>query len=85
MSWKGREESLFIFRDRDFTGKKVLIVDDLIETGNSLEASVEGLNSLGLETAGAFYLCDASEDNLSGKFSFPIKSFLRINGILGKN
>jgi len=40
-NWKGEEEAVFVFQRADFVGKRVLVVDDLIETGNSLRAALE--------------------------------------------
>ncbi|MGD1996362.1 MAG: phosphoribosyltransferase [Anaerolineae bacterium] len=81
-NWKGKQEAIFLFSRDHCIGRRVLIVDDLIETGNSLEAAVKGLSSLGSIPIGAFYLCDVMDEERREKFSIPIRSFVKRSGVL---
>jgi adenine/guanine phosphoribosyltransferase-like PRPP-binding protein len=81
-NWKGEGESLFLFERDLFDGQRVLVVDDLIETGNSLEASLEALHALRTTPMGAFYLCDVMDEERRRDFSIPIRSFVKRGGIL---
>ncbi len=76
-NWKGKEEALFLFEKDYLHGATVLVVDDLIETGNSLEATMEGLAALGATVKGAFYLCDVMEPARRATFSIPIRAFVQ--------
>jgi adenine phosphoribosyltransferase len=75
-NWKGEPEALFAAHRDRYTGKRVLIVDDMIETGNSLEAAVKLLEKLDCEMVGAFYLCAVANPDIREKFNFPIYSFV---------
>jgi adenine/guanine phosphoribosyltransferase-like PRPP-binding protein len=75
-NWKGEAEALFAAHRDDYAGKRVLIVDDLIETGNSLEAAVKLLEQIGCQIVGAFYLCEVLTPEVQRKFTFPIFSFV---------
>ncbi len=76
-NWQGEAETLFVFRRPPLLEKRVLVVDDLIETGNSLEAAVRALDVLDCEVVGAFYLCDVTTGERRAAFDFPIRAFVR--------
>jgi adenine/guanine phosphoribosyltransferase-like PRPP-binding protein len=80
-NWKGKDDALFIFSREQYIGKRLLIVDDLIETGSSLHAAGKGFSALGSEVVGAFYLCDVMDDERRNEFSIPIRSFVKRKGI----
>jgi adenine phosphoribosyltransferase len=75
-NWKGEAEALFLFSREIWRGRRVLIVDDLIETGNSLEAALRGLTAIGCEAAGAFYLGDFLSPTRRPDFSLPLRAFV---------
>jgi adenine/guanine phosphoribosyltransferase-like PRPP-binding protein len=75
-NWRGEPEELFIFQHDRFDGARVLIVDDLVDTGSSLRAAIKALSAVGAEPIGAFYLCNALERGRQGTFSIPIRSFV---------
>jgi adenine phosphoribosyltransferase len=80
-NWKNQKESLFMF-DNNHIGKKAILVDDLLHTGNSLKAAVKLLQKFKIEVKGAFYLADYSKVEVRNQFNFPIKSLLRYNDLL---
>ena len=66
-----------VFR-RDFnieSGEKVLIVDDILTTGNSIRDTLDAVNKLGGIVIGIGVLIDRSEKNLD--FNVPFFSCLR--------
>lgn len=73
-NWKGEPETLTILKKSMPPVKKVMVVDDILDTGRSLQAGVELLNSLDVEVAGAYYLLNAANDKVTGEFKFPIYS-----------
>lgn len=75
-NWKGEAEALFLFNRDIWRGRRVLIVDDLIETGNSLEAALHGLSTIGCEAVGAFYLADFLTPARRSDFTIPIRGFV---------
>ena len=77
INWKGTQETLFLFEKRYLNDSTVLVVDDVIETGNSLEATMKGLAALGAMVEGAFYLCDVMEPARRAGFSIPIRAFVQ--------
>jgi adenine/guanine phosphoribosyltransferase-like PRPP-binding protein len=76
-NWKGEHDELFVFQRERFAGARVLIVDDLIDTGNSLRAALKALPAVGAKPIGAFYLCNAMEPGHDDAFSIPIRCFVR--------
>jgi adenine phosphoribosyltransferase len=76
-NWRGQPEELYIFQRDEFDGARVLIVDDLIDTGNSLRAAIRALPAIGAEPIGAFYLCNALRDSRQGSWPIPIRCFVR--------
>ena len=80
VNWKGKEESLYIFKHSIKEGK-VIVVDDIIETGSSLKAAEAMLARYNIEIKGAFYLMDTTESNIRRSFDFPIRSLLRYNDL----
>lgn len=76
-NWKNEPETLTVLKDSLPEVKRVLIVDDILETGRSLEAGKKLLSHLNIEIVGAFYLLDASTEDISAKLGFPIYSALK--------
>jgi len=83
VNWRGEEESLFLFDAGHFTGSRALFVDDVLETGNSMQAAVELFQAFGIVVTGAFFLFDAATPEVRERFSFPIRSLIRRHGLLG--
>lgn len=84
LNWRGRRDRLWMqhypWLDR-LPGSRALFVDDVIETGNSLAAAVELLCAVGMAPMGAFYLADAANDHVRGRFRFPVRSLLRFDDL----
>ena len=78
VNWKGETETLYLFNP-EASGKRILFIDDIMETGRSLKASVSLLEEFGFTVAGAFYLLDASSGETRLSFPFPVRSLLRFN------
>lgn len=76
-NWKNAPETLTVLRDSLPKVEKVLIVDDILETGRSLEAGQKLLSGLDIEIIGAFYLLDASTEDIAAKLGFPIYSVVK--------
>jgi adenine/guanine phosphoribosyltransferase-like PRPP-binding protein len=74
-NWKGEAESLYLFQN-PFIGQKAVLVDDLIQTGNSLRAARRLLAKSQIELTGAFYLSNVAKPEVIGSFNFPIKTLL---------
>lgn len=74
MNWKNEEESLVLLKKTLPNCKRVLVVDDILDTGRSLKAGHDLLLKEGIEIVGAFYLLDARKDTNEICFEFPIKS-----------
>jgi adenine phosphoribosyltransferase len=75
-NWKGESETLTVLKDSLPSLRRVLVIDDILDTGRSLKAGESLLRSMGIDIVGAFYLLNAgSKVNLSS-FSFPIHSIL---------
>ncbi|HPQ89449.1 MAG TPA: phosphoribosyltransferase family protein [Candidatus Mcinerneyibacteriales bacterium] len=78
VNWKGETETLYLFTP-EASGKRILFIDDILETGRSLKASVALLEGFGFTLAGAFYLLDAATEETRSSFPFPIRSLLRFD------
>jgi adenine/guanine phosphoribosyltransferase-like PRPP-binding protein len=52
-------------------------VDDILDTGRSLEAGMTLVGVLGIEIVGAFYILNAASEEITSKFRFPIKSAIQ--------
>jgi adenine/guanine phosphoribosyltransferase-like PRPP-binding protein len=78
VNWKKEPEALYIFSREGYEGKRVLVIDDLIETGNSLDATVQGLAEIGCEAVGAFYLCDVMRPEARKGLSIPVHAFIHL-------
>ncbi len=76
-NWKNDPETLTILKKGLPTAKRVLVVDDILDTGRSLEAGVSLLGGLDIEIVGAFYILNAASEEITSKFSFPIKSAIQ--------
>lgn len=73
-NWKGEEEALTVLKKSAPPVSKVLIVDDILDTGRSLLAGQELLRAMNVEIIGAFYLLNAATEETVKQFSFPIRS-----------
>jgi adenine phosphoribosyltransferase len=82
-TWNGQEEEFYLFAPGPGEGKRLLLIDDVLETGNSLAAAVDLLAEAGAEVVGAFYLIDAATPEVRGQFKFPIRSLLRYHDLFG--
>jgi adenine/guanine phosphoribosyltransferase-like PRPP-binding protein len=83
-NWRGYDERLWL-QDlpwlADLSGARALFVDDVMETGSSLEACTSLLASAHIATVGAMYLFDVSEPGVRERFDFPIRSLLRLSDL----
>lgn len=85
-NWRGHDDRLWLQELPWLTalrGSRALFVDDIMETGNSLETCARLLASAGIATVGAMYLFDVSEPGVRERFQFPIRSLLRLNDLSG--
>lgn len=80
INWRNEKEILFIF-EKQLAGSSILIVDDLLDTGNSLNAAVIALEKAGIKISGAFYLADARVDRQNDDFKFPILSLVKTSAV----
>ena len=76
-NWKNEEESLTIINKTLPDVRKVLIIDDILDTGRSLSAGCELLRELNVEVVGAYYLLDARSSDINSHFKFPVYSLLK--------
>lgn len=76
-NWKNEPESLTVLTGSLPPVKRVLIVDDIFDTGNSLRAGCQLLGSSGIRVVGAFYLLNAGTESALSDFPFPIESILK--------
>ena len=83
INWKDDPEKLFVF-DHSLKGKRVLFIDDILDTGRSLQAAEKILTSHQKKIVGAFYLMDNAEQKIRDQFDFPIKSLLRFKGLFNQ-
>jgi adenine/guanine phosphoribosyltransferase-like PRPP-binding protein len=77
INWKGEPETLTVLKKSLPRAKRVLVVDDILDTGRSLEAGASLLSGLGVEVVGAFYILNAASEEITSKFQFPIKSAIQ--------
>jgi len=77
-NWQGEKENLYLF-ESNFGPAKAVFVDDILETGASLQGAVELLAQEQISLVGAFYLVDASKPEIREQFDFPIRSLLRFD------
>ncbi len=75
VNWKSQEESLVILDDTLPKVQRVLVVDDILDSGRSLTAGQMLLASRGISIVGAYYLLDARRDEVP--FDFQIASVLK--------
>lgn len=76
-NWKNEPEALVVLKDSLPEVKRVLIVDDILDTGRSLEAGQKLLFQMNIEIVGAFYLLDASKEDIAARLGFPIYSAMK--------
>ncbi len=85
-NWRGESERLWLQSMpwmQALRGGRVLFLDDVLETGNSLEACRGLLTDAGMSVVGAMYLIDVSEPGVRERFGFPVRSLLRMQGLGG--
>ena len=75
-NWKGEPEALTLLRKVNPSLGRVLIIDDILDTGASLRAVAELLGREGIGIVGAYYLLDASVSAMTG-IKFPIVSAVK--------
>lgn len=68
-----------IHKDAIKKGQKVVIVDDLLATGGTIEAAIKLIESLGGEVVGLAFLIELEEEfNSRGKFEkYPVLSLIK--------
>jgi adenine/guanine phosphoribosyltransferase-like PRPP-binding protein len=76
-NWKGDPEAITFLRKSNPQVKRVLVVDDILDSGASLQAVTQLFSKEAIEIVGAYYLLDASREDLSGRFKFPIRSAVK--------
>jgi adenine phosphoribosyltransferase len=76
-NWKGEPEAFALLLDSMPKCRRVLILDDLFDTGSSLKAGHALLTKAGMEIAGAFYLLNAGSQEALASFPFSIEAVLR--------
>jgi adenine/guanine phosphoribosyltransferase-like PRPP-binding protein len=77
INWKGEREALTVLKNTLPAARRALVIDDIFDTGRSLEAGAELLAGLGIELVGAFYLLNAGSEQALSKFKFPIHSIAK--------
>lgn len=77
MNWKNEAESLTVLKKSLPSVKRVIVVDDIFDTGNSLKAGVSLLKTLNIEIVGAYYMLNAGSEEALSQFNFPIKATLK--------
>jgi len=75
-NWKAETESLTLIKESQPDVRKVLVIDDILDTGASLAATTELLKKAEIEICGAYYLLDSLGAESGRKFQFPIESLL---------
>ena len=79
-NWRGEDDRLWLeatAATRAMAGRRALVVDDVLETGNSLAACETLLARARIEPVAAMYLIDVAEPAVRGRFGYPIRSLLR--------
>ncbi len=85
-NWRGEDDRLWLQSLpwlRALRGGRALFIDDVLQTGSSLEACCKLLAAAGITVMGAMYLIDVSEPGVRERFGFPVRSLLRMNGLAG--
>ena len=77
-NWQGEKENLYLF-ESNFGPANALFIDDILETGTSLQGAVDLLAQEKISVVGAFYLVDACKNEIREQFDFPIRSLLRFD------
>lgn len=76
-NWRGHPDSIAVVERSMPKVKKVLVVDDIIDTGASLEATRVLLEKFDVEIVGAFYFCDCRKETARFDFPFPVRSLIK--------
>lgn len=76
-NWKNEEETLTMLKKSTPPVSKVLVVDDILDTGRSLLAGQELLQTMNIEIVGAYYLLNAADEKTLQQFSFPIHAAMK--------
>jgi len=81
VNWRGHADELWLQEMQAVEGRSVLFIDDVFETGNSMDAALTLLRAAGAQMVGAWFVYDASEPGVRERFGFPIRSLLRSQGL----
>ena len=67
-------------------GDRVILVDDVVSTGGTLEAIVNALGAHGITVSGISVVYDKSKDirSVEGRLGVPVRSLLRVGVVDGK-
>ncbi len=75
-NWKGESESLTVLKNTLPSVNSVIVVDDILDTGASLKATMTLLSRLNIQVVGAMYLLNSYGEMASEDFGIPVKSIL---------
>ena len=70
-------DAIEIHADAIESGKKVLIVDDLLATGGTINASIELVGKLGAKVAGCLFLIELEELSKNANINAPVISLIK--------
>lgn len=76
-NWRGETESLVTISRHHPNLKKVILLDDVIDTGASLAAACALLKKSDVSIVGAFYLADSRKPESKFDFDFPVVSLIQ--------
>ena len=67
-------------------GDRIVLVDDVVSTGGTLEAIVNALGAHGITVSGISVVYDKSKDihSVEGRLGVPVRSLLRVGVVDGK-
>ena len=63
-NWKGESEKLTVLKDSIPASKSYLLIDDILDTGSSLDAANKLVKNISLNLIGAFYILDSADRSL---------------------
>lgn len=73
-NWKHEPETLVLLKKSNPALKRVLLIDDILDSGASLKAAQRLLEQNEITLVGAFYLLNASKSDLSKSFGIPVEA-----------
>lgn len=76
-NWRGQTESIALISRHNPKLKKVILLDDVIDTGASLSAATKLLKKSEITIVGAFYLVDSRKAEAKFDFEFPVVSLIK--------